>query len=530
MRTSSRGPIDWGTRWLGLVSTLDPARAKLWAGRGFWAFADQGLFAGTNFIVGVLLARWLEPVAYGAFSTAYAGFLLVGTLHSALWTEPMVVYGSGRFSNAFDAYCRVLLRYHWRFGVGIALAFLLAGGTFGVVGEEGLGRSLGAFCFAAPCILYLWLVRRSAYVILEPRLAAYGGALYLVLFLGSALALWRTGLLADWNAILAMGAMALVAGRFVRDTVRKRVGASRPADPAEVRALHWSYGRWAMVASTLAWVPANIYFIVLPAFHGFEVAAAFKALTNLVMPILHFNGAIVALFVPAFVQAAPQGRLIASALKALVCLLVPAVAFWIVLHAAGAMVMEWLYAGKYEGSQLLAWLGFVGVGTAVSGTFAAVLRALERPERVAAVCAVNALVAVSGGVGLVYIAGVDGAVIALATVSLVSAAMMAASAVLTVRAGGDAVGLDNTRYCGGGGSNPSGDGMVPSDKRDGPERLCNGLRDTGASRGAPPSAERHDAEVVPWESDGCRSLQSPHSRKDTGLARGDFSGGRANGR
>ncbi len=36
---------------------------------------DQSLFAGSNFIVSILLGRWLIPTHYGAFSTAYSVFL-----------------------------------------------------------------------------------------------------------------------------------------------------------------------------------------------------------------------------------------------------------------------------------------------------------------------------------------------------------------------------------------------------------------------------------------------------------------------
>lgn len=51
-----------------------------WARKGFWAVLDQGLFAGSNFLVSVLLARWLEPASYGAFSVAYSVFLLLDSL------------------------------------------------------------------------------------------------------------------------------------------------------------------------------------------------------------------------------------------------------------------------------------------------------------------------------------------------------------------------------------------------------------------------------------------------------------------
>ena len=90
---------------------------KLWAGRGFWAVMDQGLFATSNLILNILLARWITPVEYGAFTVSYTIFLWLGTFHTALITEPMLVFGAGKYKECFLDYLRVLLRWHWLFTV-----------------------------------------------------------------------------------------------------------------------------------------------------------------------------------------------------------------------------------------------------------------------------------------------------------------------------------------------------------------------------------------------------------------------------
>ena len=60
-----------------------------WTTRGFWAVVDQALFAVSNLIINVLLARWLSPQEYGAFVTAYVVLILVGVAHGGLLIEPM---------------------------------------------------------------------------------------------------------------------------------------------------------------------------------------------------------------------------------------------------------------------------------------------------------------------------------------------------------------------------------------------------------------------------------------------------------
>jgi O-antigen/teichoic acid export membrane protein len=373
---------------------------------------DQALFAGTNFLVNILLARWLEPAAYGAFATAYAVFLLLGTLHTALWTEPMLVYGSGRFREAFASYQRVLLGYHWRFGALVGLMFLLLGMGFCAFGGREMGFGFLGLAVAAPAVLYLWFVRRGAYVLLEPRLAALGGGLYLLLYLGLAISLLRLGFLTETTAFVAMALAGVLSAEVIR--LRLREGAGRTVDPQEVRDLHWGYGRWALLAGALSWVPGNIYYLVLPALHGLEAAAQFKALMNLLMPILHFNGALGSLLVPGMVRAKTGSGLERFARMSLLVFLALALGYWIVLTVLGHEIMEWLYEGKYgQASVWLPWLGILPLFSSVVSVAGSVLRALERPQAVAAAYGLLAGFAATVGVVLVWAYSLGGAVQAL---------------------------------------------------------------------------------------------------------------------
>ena len=83
-----------------------------WVGKGSLAILDQGLFAGSNFLLNVLLARWLDPADYGAFALAYSVFLLLGVFHTAILTEPMLVFGPGKYRERFHEYLGILLRGH----------------------------------------------------------------------------------------------------------------------------------------------------------------------------------------------------------------------------------------------------------------------------------------------------------------------------------------------------------------------------------------------------------------------------------
>jgi len=362
-----------------------------WAGKGFWAVVVQALFAGTNFLVNILLARWLEPEGYGAFALGYSLFLLLGTLHTALWTEPMMVYGAKRFREAFGPYRRVLIGDHWRFGFAASLLFLLCALVFANLGRQELALSFGGLAVAAPAVLYLWLVQRNAYVHLEPRLAAFGGVLYLVIYLLLAFFLLRLGLLNEATAYLAMGLAALLAGKAILWRLPK--GTGQAVDPREVRALHWAYGRWALLAGLLSWVPANLPLVVLAGLKGLEASALFRAPYSLYMPVLPFQTALNSLFLPLVARRLATGPEEAWGWtkRALLIHTVPAAMYLLVVPWVEPVV-GLVYGGRFpEAAKVFLWLLPVPFLAAATNALEAWHRGRERSGMVAKGYAVAAL-------------------------------------------------------------------------------------------------------------------------------------------
>ena len=92
-------------------------RAKLqkmlrWGTKGSLAILEYGLIAGSNFVLGFLLARWMTPEQYGAYGLGFSIFLLLSFLYQALLLEPMSVYGGSTYSENLRGYMRTSLRMH----------------------------------------------------------------------------------------------------------------------------------------------------------------------------------------------------------------------------------------------------------------------------------------------------------------------------------------------------------------------------------------------------------------------------------
>src|SRR5262249_49199249 len=138
---------------------------------------------GVNFLVNLLLARWLEPAQYGAFAAAYTVFFLLAALYTAVLTEPMLVFGAGKYAEKFQKYFGILIIGHWEIRGVIALILALAALVFWLLGSSSMAQVILGLAISSPFILLLWLVRRAFYVRVQPQWAAAGGVLYIALML-----------------------------------------------------------------------------------------------------------------------------------------------------------------------------------------------------------------------------------------------------------------------------------------------------------------------------------------------------------
>lgn len=125
------------------------------------SLVDQGLFAGSNFILNVLLARWLTVAEYGTFALAYSLFIFFATFHSAAFIEPMLVFGPGKYSRIIDEYLGVLIRGHFLLMLPVSVMLAVAGGVMTHSFSGLVGRTFLALALAVPFLLLMWLLRRA---------------------------------------------------------------------------------------------------------------------------------------------------------------------------------------------------------------------------------------------------------------------------------------------------------------------------------------------------------------------------------
>ena len=408
--------------------TAVPSRLTAWLFNGSFAVLDEGLFAGANFLANILLARWCRPDEYGAFAVAFSAFLLLGALHTALLTEPMMVFGAGKYRREYRAYLGLLVRGH--LGVALPASALLGVGALVLFYADSpmLARAFAGVAFASPTILLLWLLRRAFYVQSRPHWAAAGGALYLALMVAGIYAVQVVGWLSPASALIVMGLASLVVAAVL--LVGLRPGLRITDNAARTSALrdHWNYGRWSVATTALMWAPGNLYYLLLPAAGGLAASGGLRALMNLVMPVLHANGALSTLLLPAFARAFRSGGPAVLARRtrgALVGLVAIAALYWVVISVFRHDLVWLVYGPGYADlADLVVLLGALPLLAALVAVKGAALRAMERPDLVFRSYVVAAVVAATVGVSLVAWAGAGGAVVGMLASSAASGAMM----------------------------------------------------------------------------------------------------------
>jgi O-antigen/teichoic acid export membrane protein len=384
------------------------------------------LFAISNFFLSVMLARWLAPKAYGAFAVAFTIFLLLGSFHTALLSEPMLVFGQGRYKGRHSEYLRVLLSGHW----GLVMLGSLILGCSGTVlwrfGSGALAAALLGFALAGPFILLLWFMRRACYIRLEPRLAASGGLVYLLLMASGLVALCHRGWLSTIPALSVMGLASLVTSLWLAG--RLGISASPVATTALTREAlrdHWGYGRWSVATMPLLWISGDLFYLFLALWWGLEVSAGLKAVANLILPVQHMSSALAVLLVPMLVRT--RGELEFGRLAHLSVALLSggSLAYWGLLVLFQRPIMAVLYSGQYAGYVDVLWiLGFVPLGSAVVTGLGGALRALERPDHVFRAYGLSSIVVLTFGVWSTITWGAMGSAIGLALSSATRAAAM----------------------------------------------------------------------------------------------------------
>ncbi len=154
-----------------------------------WAMTDQGLYALSNLVVSIVLARTLDAAAFGAYSVAFLIFSIAVAVERSMVGQPLQI----NHSRGSDAEFRSAIGSAMGSSLLIGLAGSVVCLAIGYAGPEQLRVSMTALALTLPILLLHDTARMACFARTDAK-----GATLLDL---------------AWNVVLAVVLMALIASQ-----------------------------------------------------------------------------------------------------------------------------------------------------------------------------------------------------------------------------------------------------------------------------------------------------------------------------
>lgn len=264
---------------------------RRWGLKGGLSVLDQGIYSSANFVSMVLLARWQHPQDYGAFSVVFASFLFLSGIYTGMVLEPLSILGPSRFALQKDAFFAKQFLIH--FLITIPLAGFMYICSY-LIRDELLQQAFRATSPALPLILLPWLARRMYYSDHHPMGALVSSLLYSLSLLSGLYFIWKSNNVSVSTFFLSM-ALAGVISAFpiiirVANRIKKPVSSS--ATMSEVVKLQWDLGKWIVFGTFFLLITELIPVLFVTSLNGLEGAGVFRAIQNLIQPIVQVETAL----------------------------------------------------------------------------------------------------------------------------------------------------------------------------------------------------------------------------------------------
>ena len=340
---------------------------------------DQATSSTANFVMNVLLARWLAPADYGSFSVSWSFCLVFAALHNAMILEPMSVVGPAEYGTGLRAYLQSVRKLN----VQVVLALGLCAAATGVFYKTpGVRQVLFVLALCLPGYLLVLTRRREQYVLDQPLRALQISGAYAVAVLGTLNVLHATSHLTAASGLACIGMalpVALLAGMR-----RPHTAESRAAGVGPIARAHWKYGRWLFASTLVAFGIPDLQTILLSVLVDLKSAGALRALMNFVLPLAQLLTVLSIFCLPRLARQMKMhgaGRGLRQTIVFPLAIIVTALGYLAVLLAFGPLIERLLYGGRmaaYLG--FLPWLAAAALISSVGTGFSALLRAAQNSQ------------------------------------------------------------------------------------------------------------------------------------------------------
>ena len=356
-----------------------------------WGIVDQGCSAASNFLLSVVVARFVPAREFGAFAVALVVPTVGILLSRSVATEPLFV----RFAGVAGAPLRRGAEQALRASVGVGLAL----GVLAVVAGLAWGGTLGALLVVAGVIAPLVSAQDAGRAVCftagRPIAAAFLDGSWLVIQLVAFVALV---VLVDnpaaWQFLLLWGLAGGLSGLALAIWA--------PLWPGSVRSKRWLVEHKATIrptlaANTLTAAPAQLVWLLMPLVAGLTELGRLRGAYVIFGPLGVLHEGVAMALLPSLTARARLHRIVGSCIRVSLVLALAALCWGLSVAFMPRSLGEWLFGQSWQGAakvRLVLSLSLLAEAVLVGA--ALVLRANGRQAELAAVRLRSAPITLAG--------------------------------------------------------------------------------------------------------------------------------------
>jgi len=392
---------------------------------------DQVLAAGTMFLGNVVLARIQSKEEYGVFVLSYSIYTFLSGLHNAAILEAYTVYGSGKYSQHFREYLKVMLKSNAI--VCISLMVLLGLGllVLQAITPQLVSRGMLGLVLTVGILLSAAFLRRTFYILRQPYRAAGMSLVFFSMVCGGLWLTVRMGWLNSFSLFIILALGWITAGLMIgRPLIFEQASSNFTSLYPNHWEHHWKYARWVLATSFVFQLMTQGYYWLLAGTLSIRGVAELRAMYILVTPTDQIFIALSFLILPRLAHSYALKRRdeFLSLWKRFGSFtFLMTVSLFLGIRLLGAPLVHWLYAGKFDNAlSLLYILAGVPIVMGIGNTMNDALKSMERPHVVFYAYVASGVVTFAAGWPLVKYLGVRGAVIGMLLTATAYTSLLAA--------------------------------------------------------------------------------------------------------
>ena len=401
-----------------------------------WTVIDQAALSGSNFLIGLFLARSLGIEQFGIFTLGMMVLWFFQNINTVLVFVPMLSIYPKTQANERAAYCGTVVCHQIMLTAGTAaLLFFLAISTsvFNVT-------RIDAVVFASIAAAFVGFsaqdfMRRYFYATARPKLAAQNSMISNTLQIIAMMEVAHLGRLTVALAFVIVGLGSVIAAAIA--TTRIGPLAFKFDTFVNTTRRHWQFARWQLPSTLAFWVSGNFFYFIAAAFLGPVAVGAMRA-AGLTLAASHIILLSVQNHLPPTFSAIWRYENIQAAWQYTIRFALASLAFVAVVSVVvGAAPQFWfhlLFGEEYLGYEWLIYifiLHYLFALVAVIG--GCTLSALERVETQFYVQVTTAVVSVFLALLLTSQVGLTGAAVGLVVADVLAAVLATGSVYRIVR-------------------------------------------------------------------------------------------------